>query len=205
MTLCIKYLFHHIKFFIHLPLQKQNRFMEIITLKDKSFDIYISKEKIQERIKVLAEELKKDVGDDEPLFLGILNGSFIFASDLIRQCDFPLNISFVKVASYLGTKSSGSVSQLIGLNESILNRTVVVIEDIVDTGKTIEKIDGLLKKNGARDVKYVTLLFKPDAYTKSIHIDYKAFDIPNEFVVGYGLDYNGWGRNTDNIYKIIEE
>jgi len=179
--------------------------MENITLKDKSFSIYISKEKIQERIKILAEELKNDVGEDEPLFLGILNGSFIFASDLIRQCDFPLNISFVKVASYLGTKSSGSVSQLIGLNESILNRTVVVIEDIVDTGKTVEKIDGLLKKNGARDIKYVTLLFKPDAYTKSIPIDYKAFDIPNEFVVGYGLDYNGWGRNTDNIYKIIEE
>ena len=179
--------------------------MGIITLQDKRFESYISKDRIQERIKNLAEDLKKDIGDDKALLLGILNGSFIFASDLIRQCDFPLNISFVKVASYLGTKSSGSVSQLIGLNESILGKTVVVVEDIVDTGKTIEKIETLLMNSGAKRIVYVTLLFKPQAYTKNISIDYKAFEIPNEFVVGYGLDYNGWGRNTDSIYKIVEE
>lgn len=179
--------------------------MGIITLQDKRFESYISKDRIQERIKVLAADLKKDIGEDKPLFLGILNGSFIFASDLIRQCDFPLNISFVKVASYLGTKSSGSVSQLIGLNESILGKTVVVVEDIVDTGKTIEKIEALLKNSGAKRIVYVTLLFKPEAYSKNITVDYKAFEIPNEFVVGYGLDYNGWGRNTDSIYKIVEE
>lgn len=179
--------------------------MKTITLKDKSFEPYISIEEIQKRIKVMSADLKKDLGNEEPLFLGILNGSFIFASDLIRECDFPMTISFVKVASYLGTKSSGSVSQLIGLNESLLGKTVVVIEDIVDTGKTIEKIDSLLKNAGAKKIKYATLLFKPDAYTKDIPIDYKAFEIPNEFVVGYGLDYNGWGRNIKSIYKIVEE
>lgn len=179
--------------------------MGMITLKDKSFDNYISKEQIIEQIKIMALELKKDLGDEEPLFLGILNGSFIFVSDLIRECDFPMTISFVKVASYLGTKSSGSVSQLIGLNESLLGKTVVVVEDIVDTGKTVEKIDTLLRNAGARKIKYATLLFKPDAYTKDITIDYKAFEIPNEFVVGYGLDYNGWGRNIKSIYKIVEE
>ena len=179
--------------------------MGIITLKDKSFEPYISKEEIKKRIQDMSQALKKDLGDEEPLFLGILNGSFVFVSDLIRECDFPMTVSFVKVASYLGTKSSGSVSQLIGLNESLLGKTVVVIEDIVDTGKTVEKIDALLKSAGANKIKYATLLFKPDAYTKNIPIDYKAFDIPNDFVVGYGLDYNGWGRNIKSIYKIVKE
>lgn len=179
--------------------------MSIITLQDLRFKPYISKEKIMERVKTMAEEMKKDFGEEEPLFLGILNGSFVFASDLIRECDFNMTISFVKVASYLGTKSTGSVSQLIGLNESLLGKTVVVVEDIVDTGKTVEKIDALLKNAGAKKVIYATLLFKPEAYTRNIPIDYKAFEIPNEFVVGYGLDYNGWGRNIESIYKIVEE
>ena len=178
--------------------------MGIITLKDKRFDNYISKEKIIERIKIMAKDLKKDLGDEEPLFLGILNGSFVFVSDLIRECDFPMTISFVKVASYLGTKSLGSVSQLIGLNESLLGKTVVVIEDIVDTGKTVEKIDGLLKNAGAHKIKYATLLFKPKAYTKDIPIDYIAFEIPNEFVVGYGLDYNENYRGLKGIYILVE-
>ena len=188
-----------------MALDIQHLLMGIVTLHDKQFKNYIPKEEIQRKIKALAADLKKEVGDEEPLFLGILNGSFIFASDLIRQLDFPMTISFVKVASYLGTKSTGSVSQLIGLNESVLNKTIVVVEDIVDTGKTIEKIDGLLKNSGAKKIIYVTLLFKPEAYTKSIPIDYKAFEIANEFVVGYGLDYNGLGRNIDSIYKIVEE
>jgi len=179
--------------------------MGIITLKDKQFEPYISKEQIDERIKALALQLKEDIGNEEALFLGILNGSFVFASDLIRECDFPMTISFVKVASYLGTKSTGSVSQLIGLNESLLGKTVIVVEDIVDTGKTVDKIDALLRNAGASKIKYATLLYKPDAYTKDIKIDYKAFEIPNEFVVGYGLDYNGWGRNIKSIYKIVEE
>lgn len=179
--------------------------MANITLQDLRFEPYISKEKINKRVKAMAAEMKNDLGDEIPLFLGILNGSFVFASDLIRECDFDMTISFVKVASYLGTKSSGSVSQLIGLNESILGKTVVVVEDIVDTGKTIEMIDALLKNAGAKSIKYASLLFKPDAYTRSIPIDYKAFEIPNEFVVGYGLDYNGLGRNIDSIYKIVEE
>ena len=179
--------------------------MGIITLKDKRFEPYISKEQIDERIKALALQLKEDIGNEEALFLGILNGSFVFASDLIRECDFPMTISFVKVASYLGTKSTGSVSQLIGLNESLLGKTVIVVEDIVDTGKTVDKIDALLRNAGASKIKYATLLYKPDAYTKDIKIDYKAFEIPKEFVVGYGLDYNGWGRNIKSIYKIVEE
>ena len=179
--------------------------MGIVQVLDKSFQPYISSEAIQQRILEMAKKMKDDLDGENPLFLGILNGSFVFASDLIRACKFDMSISFVKVASYLGTKSSGSVSQLIGLNESLLGKTVVVVEDIVDTGKTVEKIDDLLKNAGAKKVLYCTLLFKPEAYTKTIPIDYKAFDIPNDFVVGYGLDYNGYGRNLDSIYKIVEE
>ena len=176
--------------------------MSIIKLGDKEFGPYIAKEEIAKRVEGLAKRLEQDYGNACPLFLGVLNGSFMFASDLLKACDFDLEISFIKVASYQGTESSGTVSELIGLKDDLTGRDVLVIEDIVDTGNTIEKIDAILVSSGAKSVAYVSLLYKPEAYKKDIPIEYRAFEIENEFVVGYGLDYNGLGRNIDSIYKI---
>ena len=171
-------------------------------VKDKYFKPYLSPEKIEEAVSTIAKKITADLKDENPIFLGILNGSFVFASDLIRKLDFPLHISFVKVASYIGTKSTGGVTELIGLNESLIGETVVIVEDIVDTGNTIEKIVKLLKDHGVKKIKIATLLLKPNAYKKDIKIDYVALEIPDDFVVGYGLDYDGWGRNIPSIYKI---
>jgi hypoxanthine phosphoribosyltransferase len=171
-------------------------------VKDKYFKPYLSTEQIDDAVSSIARRITADLKDEKPIFLGILNGSFIFASDLIRKLDFPMHVSFVKVASYIGTRSTGAVTELIGLNESLIGQTVVVIEDIVDSGNTIEKIVKLLKDHGVKDVKIATLLLKPKAYKKNIKIDYVALEIPDDFVVGYGLDYDGWGRNIPGIYKI---
>lgn len=173
-------------------------------VKDKFFNPYLSEERIDRAISDIANRITTDLKDDNPIFLGILNGSFIFASDLIRKLNFPLHISFVKVASYIGTRSSGAVTELIGLNENLIGETVVIVEDIVDSGNTIEKIVKLLKDHGVKQIKIATLLLKPNAYKKDIKIDYVALEIPNDFVVGYGLDYDGWGRNLKSIYKIAE-
>ena len=173
-------------------------------VKDKYFIPYISIEEINSAVSEISEKITADLKDENPIFLGILNGSFIFASDLIRKLDFPLEISFVKVASYIGTRSTGSVTELIGLNESLIGRNVVIVEDIVDTGNTIEKLVKLLKEHGVKSIKIATLLLKPNAYKKDIKIDYVAAEIPNDFVVGYGLDYDGYGRNLASIYKIEE-
>ena len=173
-------------------------------VKDKYFKPYLSIEQIDAAVSAIAKKITNDLKDEKPIFLGILNGSFIFASDLIRKLDFPMHVSFVKVASYIGTRSTGAVTELIGLNESLIGQTVVVIEDIVDSGNTIEKIVKLLKDHGVKDVKIATLLLKPKAYTKNIKIDYVALEIPDDFVVGYGLDYDGWGRNIPGILKIDE-
>ncbi|MCD4735166.1 MAG: hypoxanthine phosphoribosyltransferase, partial [Bacteroidales bacterium] len=140
-----------------------------------------------------------------PLFLAILNGSFIFAADLLKKLDFPCEISFVKISSYRGTQSSSKTKQLIGLSEKIEGRSIVIIEDIIDTGLTLYNVLDDLKKQGASEVKIVSLLFKPDAFRGSYKVDYIGKKIPNEFIVGYGLDYNGYGRNHPDIYQIITE
>lgn len=178
--------------------------MEIITVKDKSFKPYISEENLQVSIKNVANQINKDYKDVEPLFLGVLNGSFMFFSDLLKSIDLECNVSFVKLASYEGTATTGKVSELIGLSESIEGRDVIIVEDIVDTGNTLVKLYDILSKGNPKSIKIATLLYKPEAYKKEHAIDYVGLEIPNAFVLGYGLDYDGLGRNLSSIYVLNE-
>jgi hypoxanthine phosphoribosyltransferase len=177
--------------------------MERITLQDKSFRTYIPYQEIDKAIEQVARELNSDLlNEDKPVFIGILNGSFMFAADLMKKVNLNCVVTFVKLASYSGTCSTGKVRELVGLNTDITNRTVVVVEDVVDSGKTIEKLVEDLKKRNPRQIKICTLLFKPDAYRGKIPIDYVCIKIPNDFVVGYGLDYNDLGRQLKDLYVI---
>ncbi|HET8754287.1 MAG TPA: phosphoribosyltransferase family protein, partial [Salinimicrobium sp.] len=139
-----------------------------------------------------------------PVFLGILNGAFLFASELIKRFEGDCEVSFVRLSSYEGTDSSGSVKTFAGLNRSLENRTVIVIEDIVDTGNTLESIDAILKSEKVKQYKIATLFYKPEAYKKSLPLDYIGMEIPNDFIVGFGLDYNELGRNLRQVYKLKE-
>lgn len=177
--------------------------MKEIRILDKIFRELITEKAIQERIEALAGQVSKDLAGKDVVFLGILNGAFLFAADLFRRIDIQARISFVKLASYEGTSSSGSIKELIGWNEDIKNKTIVVIEDIVDTGNTLERIVDELVIRKVSEVKIATMLHKPDAYTKDIPLDYVGFEIPNDFVVGYGLDYDGYGRNLPSVYTLI--
>ena len=177
--------------------------MKRVKLHDKEFEISIKHDEIQTAIGVIAQEIRKDMkGEDTPVFLSILNGSFMFSSDLLKQMDFNCEVSFIKLSSYNDTSSSGKVSQLIGLNTNIKGRTVIVLEDIVDTGNTLVELIPVLEKYEPKQIKIASLLLKPDAYDKNIPIHYVGIRIPNDFIVGYGLDYNELGRNLRNIYKI---
>jgi len=178
--------------------------MKEIHLKDKSFRINIDGADILKEVKRVANEINQDLKGRNPLFLVVLNGAFMFASDLMKNIEIDCEISFVKLASYQGTQSTEKVKELIGLNEDLEGRTVVVVEDIVDTGITMEGIIKDLRTKGVADVRIATLLFKPEAFQKDYKVDYIGMDIPNEFIVGYGLDYDGLGRNYQDIYKIIE-
>lgn len=176
----------------------------MIKVKDKYFDEYISEEKIRQRVVAMAKEIVTDCHGKELLFLSILNGSFVFTADLFRLIDLPAEISFLKLSSYSGTASTGQLRRLIGLNEDMKGKTVIILEDIVDTGRTLDGIISDLTDNGASEIKVATLLFKPDAYKGLHRVDYRGFDIPNDFVIGYGLDYDGYGRNLRSIYVINE-
>lgn len=176
--------------------------MSNVVLHGHHFRIKISAAEIQDAVADVAQQINTDLKDKKPLFLAVLNGSFMFAADLMKKVNIESEISFIKVASYSGTTSTGKVNQLIGINEEVKGRTIVVIEDIVDTGNTIEIISALLKEQGAAEVRIATLLFKPEAYTKSLPIEYTAIVVPNDFLVGYGLDYNGLGRNLADIYVL---
>ena len=178
--------------------------MKKIKVLDKEFEITLSSETIQKRIGELAVELSRDYEGRKPVFLGILNGSFMFASDLFKLISIDAQITFLKLASYQGTVTTGSVKQLIGLNQDIIGQEIVIIEDIVDTGITLENIMRQLSGYQPKSIKIVTLLYKPDSYQKDINVDYIGFSIPNEFIVGYGLDYNGFGRNYEDIYTLIK-
>jgi hypoxanthine phosphoribosyltransferase len=177
--------------------------MKEIRILDKKFREFLTEKVLQQRIEEIAGKMNNDLAGKEVVFLGILNGAFLFAADLFRRIDFPARISFVKLASYQGTSSSGSIKELIGWNEDIKNKTIVVVEDIVDTGNTLERIVAELAIRDASEVKIATMLYKPEAYTKDIPLDYVGFEIPNDFVVGYGLDYNGFGRNLPSVYTLI--
>jgi hypoxanthine phosphoribosyltransferase len=179
--------------------------MKRIKLHDKTFELYLSREKIYAVVQEMAGKLNKDLEGEIPLFLCILNGSFMFAAELFKQIELTqAEISFVKLASYEGDRSSGSVKQLIGLGETIEGRTVVVLEDIVDTGITINNIQDQLEKLNPKQVKIATLLLKPDALQKEVKLDYVGLEIPNDFIVGFGLDYNGYGRNLTDIYSVVD-
>ena len=173
-----------------------------VVIHNHSFKIKISSAEIQSAVTELAKTINHDLKGKNPLFLAVLNGSFIFAADLIKQLTIDCEISFVKLASYDGTSSTGKVKQLIGIDEEIKGRTVVVIEDIVDTGNTIESVWEQLKKLAPAEIKIATLLFKSDAFLKSVPIEYAAIIVPSDFLVGYGLDYKGLGRNLNDIYVL---
>ncbi len=176
--------------------------MKEVKIHNKKFKVLIPSEEIQKGISEVAGKINTELKGKQPLFICVLNGAFIFASDLLKKINIECEISFVKLASYQGTTSSGEVKTLIGLDENVRNRTVVILEDIVDTGLTVETIVKQLKVFKPKKIKIATLLFKPDAYKKNIPIDYIALKVPNDFIVGYGLDYDGLGRNLEDIYVI---
>ncbi len=181
------------------------KMMKRIRLYDKEFQLYIPYEKIGSVIEKIATEMNRDLDGKEPLFVCVLNGAFMFAADLFKRIEIPnVEITFVKMASYHGVHSTGTIRQLIGLSEAIEGRTVVVIEDIVDSGNTIEEIMAQLAILKPREVKIATLLLKPAAVVKDVKLDYVGLEIPNDFIVGYGLDYDGLGRNLIDIYSIVQ-
>ena len=176
----------------------------MIKVLDKQFEVFINSAEIQTEIKSLADTLNADYKSKDVVFIAVLNGAFMFAADLFKQIEISAEISFVKVSSYVGTSTKGRVDELIGLNTSILGKDVVILEDIVDTGITIDKVVTLLKSDQPNSIKICTLLFKPDAFLGKSTPDYIGFSIPNKFVVGYGLDYNEKGRNLNSIYQVID-
>ena len=179
--------------------------METIQIKDKRFRISIPEEEIKARVKAVAEQINRDMADKNPLFLCVLNGSFIFAADLMREITIPSTIPFVKLASYEGTISTGKVHEVIGLNESITGRTVVIVEDIVDTGRTMRRMMEQLGTRNPASVHICSLFVKPSKLEEPLDIDYVAFSIPDDFIVGYGLDYDQQGRNLKHVYTIVDD
>jgi hypoxanthine phosphoribosyltransferase len=177
--------------------------MKETQINGKIFREMITEEVIADRIKELALQINNELSGKDVVFVGILNGAFLFAADLFRQVSFQARISFVKLASYKGTSSSGTIKELIGWNEDLKNKSIVVIEDIVDTGNTLERIVEELEMRKAAEIKIAALLYKPDAYKKNITLDYIGFEIPNDFVVGFGLDYDGLGRNLPSVYTLV--
>ena len=179
--------------------------MKTIKVHDKKFELFIEASDISEMVEKLAMKLNNDLQkEEEVVFLGILNGAFMFAADLLRRIKTGCRITFVKMTSYMGTLTTGSVETLIGIDEKLQTKTVVILEDIVDTGLTLENILKQVENHRPAKIFTVALLFKPDACIKDIRIDYLGRKIPNDFVIGYGLDYNGFGRNLPDIYRIIE-
>lgn len=178
--------------------------MSIVKIKDKTFRTFIPEDQIAERVKAVAERINKDLADKNPLFLAVLNGSFIFAADLMRYITIPCEISFVKLASYQGTTSTGVIKEVIGLNEELAGRTVVILEDIVDTGFTIKRMIETLGTRSPESVHVCTLLLKPGKLQVPLNVEYVAMEIPNDFIVGYGLDYDQQGRNLRDIYTLVE-
>ena len=178
--------------------------METIKINDKRFKISIPEAEIQDRIKMVAAQISKDMEGKNPLFLGVLNGAFMFAADLMRAMTIPCEISFVKLASYQGTTSTGTIKEVIGINENLSGRTVVIVEDIVESGATMKRMIEQLGTRNPASVHICTLFFKPDKLKEDLKLDYVAFRIPDDFIVGYGLDYDQGGRGLKDIYTIVE-
>jgi hypoxanthine phosphoribosyltransferase len=164
----------------------------------------ISSKEIKFAIKNMAKQMDDDFFDETPVFIGVLNGAFMVLADLMKQYRGMCEVSFVKMASYEGTQSTNQMKQLIGLNQDVEGRTVVIVEDIIDTGNTIEELKAIFKEKNVKHLKIATLFFKPEAYKKEIKIDYIGIRIPNKFIVGYGLDYDGLGRNLPDVYQLVQ-
>lgn len=179
--------------------------MGIVKIKDKTFKTSIPEAEIKKRVKELAARISQDMAGKNPLLLGVLNGSFIFAADLMREMTIPCEISFVKLASYQGTTSTGKVKEVLGINEDLSGRTVIIVEDIVDTGGTMKNMIESLGTRNPASIHICTLFVKPNKLQEPIDIDYAAFSIPNDFIVGYGLDYDQQGRQLKEIYTLVEE
>jgi hypoxanthine phosphoribosyltransferase len=179
--------------------------MNTIQIKDKKFRLSIPEAEIQAAVRKVAEAINHDIAEKNPLFICVLNGAFMFAGDLMKNVNMPCEITFVKLASYDGLYTTGVVKEIIGLSESVVGRNVVVVEDIVDTGITMERILSSLRAKGANEIRVATFLQKPDALQRDITVDYVAMKIPNDFIVGYGLDYDGYGRNLKDIYTVVAE
>ena len=176
----------------------------MIQIHDKHFVPFITAEEIDEVIDRMARQAQEDLKDEVPVFIGVLNGSFMVVSDFVKKYTEPCEVSFVKLASYEGMATTSEVKQLIGLNQNLEGRSVVVIEDIVDTGNTVAELKKIFEGHNLKQLKIATLFFKPEAYTKDIKLDYVGFEIPDKFIVGYGLDYDGLGRNLPQVYQLKE-
>ena len=178
--------------------------MSIVKIKDKTFETSITEEQIKQRVKEVAQQISKDMEGKNPLLIGVLNGSFMFAADLMREITIPCEISFVKLASYEGILSTGKVTEVMGLSEDISGRTVIIVEDIIDTGRTMHQMLNSLSVRRPASLHICTLFVKPDKLEEPIDIDYAAFSIPNDFIVGYGLDYDQKGRGLKEICTLVK-
>lgn len=178
--------------------------MAKVQVRELVFEDFISSTEIDQAVKKVADQINRDFEGKNPLLVAVLNGSFIFAADLIRKLTVPCEITFIRYSSYEGTSTTGFVKQLIGAGQEISGRDVIILEDIIDTGITLEKILEEIEKINPASVKVASFCFKPDAFQKSFNIDYIGMEIPNNFIVGYGLDYNGFGRNLPDIYTLVK-
>lgn len=192
-------------YFRNFAENKELRKMSRVTILDKTFETSIPEAEILERVKRVAEQINKDMAGKNPLFLAVLNGSFIFAADLMRFINILSEISFVKLASYEGTTSTGEIKEVIGLNEDISGRDVIIVEDIVDTGSTMKRMLETLGTRNPRSLHICTLLLKPGKLAVPLNVEYVAMEIPNDFIVGYGLDYDQQGRSLRDIYTLVQE
>ena len=178
--------------------------MDIVKIKDKTFKISIPEAEILKHVKEIADRINHDMAGKNPLFLAVLNGSFMFAADLMKMITIPCEISFVKLASYQGVISTGSVKEVIGINEDLSGRTIIIIEDIIDTGLTMKRMIESIGTRNPESVHICTLLLKPEKLQEKLDVDYVAMKIPNDFIVGYGLDYDQQGRNLRDIYTVVD-
>lgn len=192
----------------YIPLSRFSKrlsvIMQTIQVKDKSFSLFIPEKEILREVKRVAKQINKDFQDKEPVFLAVLNGSFIFAADLLKEVSLPCEISFVKLASYQGVNTTGKIREVIGLNVDLTDRPVIIVEDIVDTGLTMAHMLDVLKLQNPASIDICTLLLKPGKLQVDLDIKYCCMEIPNDFIVGYGLDYDGYGRNTRDIFTLVK-
>ncbi len=182
---------------------KYRHTMSIVTIKDRQFKTSIPEAEILRRVKAVAERINHDMTGKNPLFLAVLNGAFVFAADLMREITIPCEISFVKLASYQGTTSTGKITEVMGINEDLSGREIIIVEDIVDTGLTMKRMIETLGTRNPANVHICSLLLKPEKLKVDLNVEYVAMEIPNDFIVGYGLDYDQQGRNLRDIYTVI--